>query len=111
MNRPDNRVALNALFAVSLGFGTVILVTGIAKAAPQCAPRAEVTARLADRYGETRRAMGIAGSDAVMELYASDTTGTWSMTVTLADGQMCLVASGQGFEAMDDPLPAKGNNI
>jgi hypothetical protein len=99
------------LFALSLGFGAVILATQIAHAQAQCAPRDEVTSHLADRYGETRRAMGIAGTDAVMELYASDTTGTWTITLSLADGQMCMVASGQGFEAMADPLPAKGEKV
>ncbi|NJS39382.1 MAG: hypothetical protein HC783_10550 [Rhodobacteraceae bacterium] len=99
------------LFALSFGFGAVILATQMAQAQAQCAPREEVTAHLADRYGETRRAMGIAGPDAVMELYASDTTGTWTITITLADGQMCMMASGQGFEALADPLPAKGEKI
>ncbi len=99
------------MFALSLGFGGVILATQIAYAEPQCGPREAVTALLADRYGETRRAMGIAGTDAVMELYASDTTGTWTITITLVDGQMCMMASGQGFEAPADPLPAKGEKI
>lgn len=106
-----NRSLIRMLFALSLGFGGVILATRISEAQTQCQPREEMTTLLADRYGETRRAMGIAGGTAVMELYASDTTGTWTITVTLADGQMCMMASGQGFEAMDDPLPAKGEKI
>ena len=99
------------IFALSLGFGGVILATEIGFAQPQCDMRETVTALLAERYGETRRAMGIAGSDAVMELYASDSTGTWTITVTLPDGQMCMMASGQGFEALQDGLPAKGRKI
>lgn len=105
------RPLLQTLFALSLGFGCVILATRIAHAEPQCDTREKVTTLLAERYGETRRAMGIAGANAVMELYASDTTGTWTMTVTLADGKMCLMASGQGYEAMNDPLPAKGEKV
>jgi hypothetical protein len=86
-------------FALSLGFGGVILATQIAHSAPQCDSREAVTALLADRYGETRRALGLAGEAAVMELYASDATGTWSITMTLPDGRMCLMASGSGYEA------------
>mgnify|MGYP006388187339 CR=1 FL=1 len=63
----------------------------------------------ADRYGETRRTVGIAGQSAVMELFASDTSGTWSITMTLPDGQMCLMASGSNYEAVAEELPAKGD--
>lgn len=93
------------LFALSLGLGAVILATQIAHSNPQCDARAAVTALLADRYGETRRAVGLAGEAAVMELFASDTTGTWTITMTLPDGQMCLMASGAGYEAMTGGAP------
>jgi hypothetical protein len=94
------------IFALSLGFGGVILATQIAYSNPQCDARAAVTALLADRYGETRRAIGIAGEAAVMELFASDATGIWTITMTLPDGRMCLMASGAGYEALAERLPA-----
>jgi hypothetical protein len=94
------------LFALSLGFGGVILATQIAHSNPQCDSRAAVTALLADRYGETRRAIGLAGDTAVMELFASDATGTWTITITLPDGKMCLMASGSGYETVTEGLPA-----
>lgn len=97
------------LFALSLGFGGVILATQIAHSAPQCDSRAAVTDLLASRYGETRRALGLAGETAVMELFASDATGTWTITMTLPDGQMCLMASGAGYEALTESLPADGD--
>lgn len=99
------------MLALSLGFGGVILATQIAFSAPQCGSRDQVTALLADRYGETRRAVGLAGEAAVMELYASDATGTWTITLTLPDGQMCLMASGAGYEAVTEDLPARGERI
>ena len=98
-----------SLFALSLGFGGVILATQIAHANPQCDARAAVTALLADRYGETRRALGLAGEAAVMELFAADATGTWTITMTLPDGRMCLMASGTGYEALTEGLPAGGD--
>lgn len=99
------------MLALSLGFGGVILATQIAFSAPQCDSRDRVTALLADRYNETRRALGLAGESAVMELFASDATGTWTITITLPDGQMCLMASGSGYEAVSDELPARGDRI
>lgn len=99
------------MLALSLGFGGVILATQIAFSNPQCGSRDQVTTLLADRYGETRRAVGLAGQAAVMELFASEATGTWTITFTLPDGQMCLVASGAGFETLVEELPARGSRI
>ncbi len=99
------------MFALSLGFGGVILATQIGFAQPQCDTRASVTEQLAQRYGETRRSLGIAANNAVMEVYASDATGTWTLTVTLPDGSMCLVASGIGYEAITEELPARGTRV
>lgn len=96
------------MFALSLGLGAMLAAAQIAHSAPQCDSREAFTALLADRYGETRRAIGIAGQSAVMELFAADTTGTWSITITLQDGRMCLMASGSNYEAVTEDLPAKG---
>lgn len=96
------------LFALSLGFAGLILATEARAAAPQCGARDAVLASLTDRYGETRRGLGLAANNSVMELFASDKTGSWTITVTLPDGTMCLVASGQAFEATAEDLPAKG---
>jgi hypothetical protein len=89
-------------FALSLGFAGLVLATdrALGQPAPQCGPRAEVTAQLAERYGESRRAIGIAANTALVELFASDQTGTWTITVTGPDGTACLVASGEAFEAI-----------
>lgn len=104
------------LFALSLGFGALILVTQTQAqtlvqtqaSGAQCGPRALVMAQLADRFGETRRSMGIAANNMVMEMFASEASQSWTITVTTPQGQTCLVASGQGFETMVEELPAKG---
>ena len=72
----------------------------------KCAARDKVVERLASSFGETRRSIGLARDSAVMELFASDATGTWTITVTLANGMTCLVASGQSFETLTEELPA-----
>ena len=87
----------------------MLVLPGLAVAAPQCDSRDRVTALLAEEYGETRRAVGIAGEGAVMEFYAADATGTWSITVTLPDGLMCLMASGAGYEAVVEELELPAN--
>lgn len=98
------------LLALSLGFGGVILATQAAFGQAQCGERATLTAHLAERYGETLQSAGLA-QNAVMEVYASAETGTWTIAVTTVDGTMCLVAAGQGFETVEQELPAKGEKV
>lgn len=97
------------MFALSLGLAGMLAAADLAHGAPQCDSREAVTTLLADRYGETRRSVGIAGQAAVMEVFASDETGTWSITMTLPDGMMCLMASGSNYEVVTEELPAKGD--
>jgi hypothetical protein len=99
------------MFALSLGLGGMIAAADVAFGAPQCDARDRVLQLLADRFGETRRAVGIAGETAVMELYAADDTGTWTITMTLPDGRMCRMASGSGYEDLREDLPAKGRKV
>ncbi|MFP4305333.1 hypothetical protein [Rhodosalinus sp.] len=73
--------------------------------APQCGPRAEVLAHLEGRFGESRRAMGLSGSEVLMELHASDETGSWTITATTAADLTCLVAAGGAFAARPAALP------
>jgi hypothetical protein len=96
------------MFALSLGLGGMVAASDIAFGAAQCDARDRVVAMLAERYGETRRSVGIAGENAVMELFAAEDSGTWTIAMTFPDGQMCLMASGAGYEPVTEELPAKG---
>ncbi len=104
-------MALRMMFALSLGLAGVVLATQIARADSQCGPRDTVLALLIDRYGETRRSIGLAADTTLMELHANTDTGTWTLTLTTADGTTCLVAAGQGFESLDEALPANGRKV
>jgi hypothetical protein len=65
---------------------------------------------LADRFGETRQSMGLGANNAMVEVFASPTSGTWTITVTSARGITCLVASGQAFETLAEALRADGSD-
>ena len=75
-----------------------------------CGPRQAVLDRLADGYGETRQSMGLGANNAVIEVFASEESGSWTITVTTPNGLTCLVASGQAYEPLAEALPAKGND-
>ena len=78
--------------------------------AQNCAPRDLVIERLATKYGETRQSLGLGANNAVIEVFASEETGTWTITVTSVHGLTCLVASGQAYETLAEALPAEGND-
>jgi hypothetical protein len=75
-----------------------ILLAVPAHAVPQCGPRADILKTLATTYGETTRMIGLA-PDAVMEVHASE-TGSWTITMTMATGVTCLLASGSAYDAI-----------
>jgi len=89
-----------------------LLATGLSgpAIATNCAPRDSVVDRLASKYGESRQSMGLGPNNAVVEVFASSKTGTWTITVTSAHGMTCLVASGQSFETLDKALPVEGDD-
>lgn len=72
-------------------------------AAPRCAPRALALNTLSQTYGEERQIMGL-NSRGVVEVFASDSSGSWTITVTTPEGMMCIVAAGEAF--LEDPGPA-----
>ncbi|WP_442920375.1 hypothetical protein [Marinovum sp. 1_MG-2023] len=75
-----------------------------------CAPRPKVIARLAEKYGETRQSIGLGSQNAVVEVFASQETGSWTIIVTMANGVTCLLASGQAFETLAETLPVAGKD-
>ena len=97
------------MFGMSFGFAALIFATQHAFAGANCAERSVVLNELASKYKETRRAMGIAANAVMMEMFASAATGTWTLTVTTADGTTCLVASGDGYETLTETLPPIGD--
>ncbi len=97
---------------MTIGLGIMMLAAQqvAAEQTRNCAPREAVVERLADRYGETRQSLGLGARGSVVEVFASQDTGTWTITVTAPSGLTCLVASGQSFEAVAEALPPKGND-
>jgi hypothetical protein len=70
-----------------------------AMAQSNCGPRDAVLDFLTGKHGEIRQAHGV-GPNNVMEVYANPISGTWTVTVTMPTGVMCLVASGTDFYAI-----------
>ena len=67
--------------------------------APQCAPHAEATAMLQERYGESVVVMGLTRQGLLVELYAG-ATGGWTLLFITPDGQACLGADGYELQSV-----------
>lgn len=92
-------------FLMAFGIGAMISAGQQAQAqAGNCADHAVVVERLAERYGESRQSIGLAGDNSVVEVFASMDTGSWTITVTEAGGLTCLVAAGQAYQYVNEPL-------
>jgi hypothetical protein len=98
------------LFASLLAF---LLLTGPA-VAQTCALRPDVIAKLTDTYGETMRFGGLqktTGGQAVLEVWASPETGTYTVLLSHANGLSCIMAVGTDFfEAIPADKPT-GNPL
>lgn len=101
------------LLKMTMGLGILALAAqqAVAEGRRNCAPRPVVLDRLASDYGETRQSIGLGAQGAVVEVFASSETGTWTITVTLTNGITCLVAAGESFESLAEALPAPGNDV
>lgn len=93
------------IFALSFGLFGMILAAEHANAqtAP-CGDHAAIAESLAANFGETLQSIGLAANNAIVEVYAS-AAGSWTITVSTAAGQTCLVAAGQAFQHMGSALP------
>lgn len=86
--------------------GTLALLAGTAHAqSNSCGTHDLVVERLASGYGESRQSIGMASDGNVVEVFASEETGTWTITVTAPGGPTCLVASGAAFQVLAEALP------
>ncbi len=85
--------------ALSLSLPMMSLFAGSAAAQQKpCGERDQIVSRLNDKYGEARTSRGLSHNNGMVEVYASEETGTWTILITLPSGETCLVAAGDFWE-------------
>lgn len=95
------------LIKMTMGLGLMALAAQQVNAQPEnCAPRQVIVQKLTQEFGESRRGLGLIRQTAVMEVFASEDSGSWTIIVTRSNGITCLIAAGQGYEALAEALPA-----
>ncbi|WP_204113521.1 hypothetical protein [Shimia biformata] len=99
----------DVILKMTMGLGLMAMGADLAHAqGNNCAPRDVVLERLTGDFGETRRSVGLGNNNVVVEVFASEETGSWSITVTLPDGRTCLVAAGESYQELAEALPKPG---
>ena len=89
-------IALTAALT-AIGFSTS------ASAQTVCGARSKFLANLGDRYAEAPTALGLASNGSVLEVLTSK-KGSWTIIVTAPNGTTCMVASGQSWEMLPQPV-------
>lgn len=84
-----------------LAAACVAAFPALAQDGARCASRIAIAENLAGQFGERQTAFGLSESgQSMIEVWASPETGTWTILVSLPDGQSCMVAAGVGFTAV-----------
>ena len=99
-NRPASYISAAAILA--------LLAAPALAQQPVCGERKVIVAALADKFGETRRSLGVQQGNSVIEVFASE-TGSWTILLTNIAGRSCLLAVGDAFQ--QEPEPVKGEAL
>ena len=73
-----------------------------------CGSRDRIVERLAEKYGEQHRGSGLQDPSRLVEVWISQSTGTWTLLFTRADGLACIAASGSNWLDYPPRLAAAG---
>ncbi|MBT0957728.1 hypothetical protein IV417_10030 [Alphaproteobacteria bacterium KMM 3653] len=77
-----------------VGAGLVIATPALSAA---CGKRDTVVAGLEEKFSETLTAGGMQSATAVLEVWSSAESGSFTVLLTHANGISCIVSSGTGF--------------
>ncbi|AYE87421.1 hypothetical protein [Sulfitobacter sp. D7] len=73
-----------------------------------CAPRAALAAQLETDYGEILSARGLQNPDALLEVFASQKSGSFTMLISRPDGISCILSTGTHWMVEPVVPPKKG---
>ncbi len=85
------------LMATTLATALATLAVSTASAQTMCNKRSEFLSALEKGYSEAPVALGLVSNGSVLEVLSSE-KGTWTIIVTMPDGNSCVVASGEAWQ-------------
>ena len=75
-----------------------------------CGKRADIVKRLNSGFEEQRRSAGLATDGNLVEVFSSE-KGTWTIIFTRPGGPTCLVAVGDHWQQINEPLNLTGHML
>ncbi len=97
----------STLTALGTAFAILLLATP-SMAQSVCGKRADIVKRLSSGFEEQPRSAGLAADGKLVEVFASK-TGTWTIIFTQPGGLTCLVAVGDSWQKIEEPLNLTGH--
>jgi hypothetical protein len=71
---------------------------------PACHSHADLAAMLNRKYSEAPNAVGVQANGHLVEVFASSDGTSWTIVVTRPDGVSCIVAVGENWETLPNPI-------
>jgi hypothetical protein len=71
---------------------------------PACHTHADLTDMLNQKYAEQPSALGVQANGHLVEVFVSNDGTSWTIVVTRPDGWSCIVAVGEHWELLPDPI-------
>lgn len=86
------------LCSTAVIFGAAALPPPVHAQPMTCLPRANLIKHLEGRYSEHLTGGGMQSPLQLLEIWASDQTGSFTVFVTRSDGLSCVIATGQNWQ-------------
>lgn len=86
------------LCSTAVIFGAAALAPPVHAQPMTCLPRADLIEHLEGRYSEHLAGGGMQSPLQLLEIWASDQTGSFTVFVTRSDGLSCVIATGQNWQ-------------
>lgn len=84
----------------------LFLFVSPAQAQQTCHAHDTVISYLRQQFREEPVAMGLANNGGLIEVYTNHEQSTWTILITMPNGQTCMVAAGRSWESLPAILPS-----
>ncbi len=101
-------VMYKRILTAALLFGMACTGPPVFAQALACAPRAALAAQLEASYGETLSARGLQNPNALIEVFASAESGSFTVLISRADGMSCILSTGTHWMVEPVAPPKEG---
>ena len=71
---------------------------------PACHSHADLTEMLEQKFAEQPNALGLQANGHLVEVFVSNDGTSWTIVVTRPDGWSCIIAVGQHWESLPNPI-------